>query len=676
MDAINPNAIPHALTSRAQWVVWRYEARESDSKPTKVPYQALRPQRKASSKAPHTWASFQQALTTAQKHDFNGIGYVFSPDDPFVGFDLDGILDDAGHVADWAQPWLKELATYVEISPSGHGIKGVAIGKLPGAGINAQIVEMYDQGRYFAITGQRFDDCPKEPHELNGTIDRLYAFAQQHKAKLDAEREQRRQQAYAQAALNDEADKVRNTPEGMRNDALNVAAFALAGFIPKGLLTEDAIVSALTSSAGTAGLGAAEIRSTLRSGMRAGEREARDVPPPADKQAGMPVQHTILPSAEHTESAIILERLHILGYSFRLNLCTDTVEVNGRPLSDITAAKIRMDLRDIGLHKKIKAAEDAYIAEAEKNAYHPVKDYLNGLKWDGRDHIGTLTSFLHSSDPPVEYADGSTCPLHVVYIYRWLIGAVAKALDARQNPMLVLDSIQGLGKSFLVKWLCSSLPAYFIEGPINVTDKDSDVRLMGRWLWEVSELDATTRKADQSALKAFITKEIVSVRKAYGRYDIIKPALASLVGTVNNTSGFLADESGSRRFMITRLEYIDRRYTEIDIDQLWAQAVHLYRSGEQWALTSEEAQAQQATNERYEVETTLDDWIERYYVFDPSYTTPVSLADVLVELARADIRLSGSERMQAAELARSLSRHGAKRVHTRQGKRWIGLLSL
>jgi putative DNA primase/helicase len=332
-----------------------------------------------------------------------------------------------------------------------------------------------------------------------------------------------------------------------------------------------------------------------------------------------------------------------------------------------------MDLRDIGLTKKLRAAEDAYVAEAEKNAYHPVRDYLNNLTWDERDHIYAVAACIESDDPPILYADGTQLPLHAVYLRRWLIGAVAKALDGKQNPMLVLDGAQGCGKSTFVKWLCSGLPGYFIEGAINVQDKDSDVRLISRWIWEVSELDATTRKADQSALKAFITKEIVSVRKAYGRHDIIKPGLASLIGTVNNTSGFLADESGSRRFMITHLTAISWNYTALDINQIWAQAVALYKSGERWMLAGVETQAQRSANERYEVDTVLDDWIERSFVFEPEATSHISLADILIALAVDDVRLSGSERMQAAELARTLVRHGAKRIHTRAGKRWIGL---
>lgn len=270
--------IPEALRSRDQWVVWRSEPREKGGKPTKVPYQAYWPERKASSNAPRTWASVEKAIETAAKHGFDGIGYVFSPDDPFVGFDFDDVLADDGTLADWAIAWLQELTTYVEVSPSGHGVKGIAIGKLPGGGINAGCVELYDQGRYFAITGRRYDSFPEQPLPLNGQIDRLYAFAQQEKARYEADREQHRRESYALGALRSEVDKVRGAPSGTRNDALNRAAFALAQFMNEGLLTEDAIVDALASAAGDAGLGPAEIRGTLRSGIRAGSQETRAIP--------------------------------------------------------------------------------------------------------------------------------------------------------------------------------------------------------------------------------------------------------------------------------------------------------------------------------------------------------------------------------------------------------------
>ena len=388
------------------------------------------------------------------------------------------------------------------------------------------------------------------------------------------------------------------------------------------------------------------------------------------KKAGVYVLPPVAP--EQPESTLLIDRLTALGFTFRLNLCGGNVEVNGKALDEITMAEVRVALRDAGLVKKIKAAEDAYLAEARRNSYHPVREYLDGLVWDGADHITTLTGFMRSSDPPIVYSTGVKSPLHHVYLYRWLIGAVAKAYTGAQNPMLVWDGPQGCGKSTAARWLCP-LPGYFIEGAINVGDKDSLVRLMSAWVWEVAELDATTRKADQSALKDFITKEVVTVRKSYGRTDFKGPALASLIGTLNNTSGFLADESGSRRFMITKLDHIDFRYQDIDRDQLWAQAVACYRGGEQWQLQGEEALAQAKHNEGYEVETVLTDWLERSFDFNPEYDTAYTLADIIAAMESDGFKISGSERSQAMEMSRVLKRKHCRVDHTRSGNRWYGL---
>lgn len=388
------------------------------------------------------------------------------------------------------------------------------------------------------------------------------------------------------------------------------------------------------------------------------------------KKAGVMVLPPVAP--EQPQSVAIIDRLATLGFTFRLNMCSDSIEVNGRKISDVTAAEIRVALRDAGMAKQIAAAEDAYVAEAKRNAYHPIKEYLNGLVWDGDDHITRLTRCMESSDPPIVYSSGVKAPLHHVYIYRWLIGAAAKALDAHQLAMLVLDGIQDLGKSSLARWLCAGMPDYFIESAIKVEDKDTEVRLIDRWIWEVSELDATTRKADQSALKAFITKKEVTVRKAYGRYEITKPALAALIGTLNNSTGFLTDDTGNRRFMITWLTSLDFRYTEIDVNQLWAQAVHLYRANEPWKLVGEERATQNTINKRYEVETVLSDWLDKFFIFDPESTdTLFSLADILSAM-ESEYRPSGSERAQAMELARVLTSKGAQKVETRNGKRWTG----
>jgi predicted P-loop ATPase len=200
-----------------------------------------------------------------------------------------------------------------------------------------------------------------------------------------------------------------------------------------------------------------------------------------------------------------------------------------------------MQLRDAGM-TRTKEAEDAYLAFAWHNRYHPIKDYLSSLAWDGQPHIKNLSE--HFSD---EYS------MFPVWLRKWLIGSCAKVFmtprEPVQVPMLVLDGEQNLGKSQFTKYLCKPVYEYYYEGAINPDEKDCLIRVASKWIWEVSELGATTRKADQEALKAFLTYETVRVRRPYGKHDIEKTALATFIGTVNNYSGLFSDPTGSRRYL-------------------------------------------------------------------------------------------------------------------------------
>ena len=139
---------------------------------------------------------------------------------------------------------------------------------------------------------------------------------------------------------------------------------------------------------------------------------------------------------------------------------------------------------------------------------------------------------------------------------------------------------------------------------------------------EVGELGSTTRKADVDALKAFITRGEVTVRAPYGHFDLVKPAMASLVGTINNTDGFLNDPSGSRRFYVVTLKEIDWAYsTEVDVNQLWAQAVALYNAGHTGRLNQAEKVVQRAMNGGYELTSPVEDYISQYFEItrDPAH---------------------------------------------------------
>ena len=169
--------VPDDLTERDQWVLWRYEEREG--RRTKVPYQVGR--RRASSTDPTTWNSFEAVINEWRRAQnwYTGPGFVFSASDPFCGIDLDDALDDRGNVRPWAQRIVERFSdTYMEISPSGQGIKIWARGSVPanlgGVSVGDGQIEIYDRSRYFAVTGRVFRGAPQQIEDHATDILALY----------------------------------------------------------------------------------------------------------------------------------------------------------------------------------------------------------------------------------------------------------------------------------------------------------------------------------------------------------------------------------------------------------------------------------------------------------------------------------------------------------------------
>ena len=157
--------IPIELTERKQWICWKYEQKEGREKPTKVPYNPITGYHAKSTDAT-TWCTFETALKNLEK--FDGIGFVFSKDDPYVGIDLDNVLDEKGDFKfKDAQDIFEMCNSYTEISPSKKGIHILIKAKLSEKG--ARNVEenlprgmcekeMYESGRYFTVTGNQLGE--------------------------------------------------------------------------------------------------------------------------------------------------------------------------------------------------------------------------------------------------------------------------------------------------------------------------------------------------------------------------------------------------------------------------------------------------------------------------------------------------------------------------------------
>lgn len=144
--------VPRELRALPQWVCWRREERNGRS--TKVPYASTG--HKASVTDPSTWCGFAEAVAVS---GFDGVGFVLTADDPFVGVDLDHCIDDAGQITPEAQAIVNELSSYTEVTPSGRGLRMFVRGSLPAGRRKKGDVEVYDSARFLTVTG----------HDLAGT---------------------------------------------------------------------------------------------------------------------------------------------------------------------------------------------------------------------------------------------------------------------------------------------------------------------------------------------------------------------------------------------------------------------------------------------------------------------------------------------------------------------------
>jgi len=155
----DPAHVPLALRERPQWVCWKFIKREG--KPTKCPVNP-RDGGRADSTDPSTWTSFDDAVAAWRASGrYAGVGFVFAPDDPFTGIDLDGCIAGNGVIVASAREILESLNSYTEISPSGRGVKVFIIGTKPdGCGCKSKKIEgyketeVYSSERFFTVTGR------------------------------------------------------------------------------------------------------------------------------------------------------------------------------------------------------------------------------------------------------------------------------------------------------------------------------------------------------------------------------------------------------------------------------------------------------------------------------------------------------------------------------------------
>ncbi len=171
---VDKDRLPPDLCALPQWVVWRYEEpRRPGDKWTKMPYTPGTTNR-AKTNDHTTWRSFSEAWTAYETGGYDGVGFVFSADDPFVGVDLDAGYDpERQEYSERARDVMLLLNSYSELSTSGTGVHVVVRGRLPFNGSNQGWIETYQSLRFFAMTGCAVEGLPAAPEERQAEIDAM-----------------------------------------------------------------------------------------------------------------------------------------------------------------------------------------------------------------------------------------------------------------------------------------------------------------------------------------------------------------------------------------------------------------------------------------------------------------------------------------------------------------------
>lgn len=309
------------------------------------------------------------------------------------------------------------------------------------------------------------------------------------------------------------------------------------------------------------------------------------------------------------------------GQNFRVHTVEDI---------DLTLCAAYLEQYD--LKPAIEKVDRAITAAALHNRVHPARDWFNSLKWDG---VPRLDNWL------IYYAGCTTEDEKYVRAIgsKWLMAAVACVMQPgyKFDHMLILEGPEGRGKSTMLKALATINGVDYFTDQVTVSklrDKDSSLMLLGKLIIEFPEVNGQMRKhEDMDDFKAWLTFTHDSVRRPFARKVSKFPRQFVPAGTLNPRLSWLDDPTGGRRFWpVTVGEKLDIEALNHDKEQLWAEAVTRFKTGEErlWLENDIWAIAESIRDERRVYDVWHDDIYKTVQHMD-FVTTNEILADLGVE---------------------------------------------
>lgn len=339
-----------------------------------------------------------------------------------------------------------------------------------------------------------------------------------------------------------------------------------------------------------------------------------------------------------------------------LNAMTGETYFGGVPMHETFIHDIRAHGDKVfGYTPSTQDVEAAIATSVKDRQFHPIQQYLRSVDWDGVERLSSMAR---------DYL-GSESALHADLVRKWMISAVARALNpgCKVDTALMLHGEQGYFKSTFFTILGGPWHA---DSPIDIANKDSYQQIHAAWIYEFAELENVVTGRAESRLKAWLTSTHDMFRAPYAKAVERKPRSCVICGTTNRKN-FLTDDTGSRRFWIVSVSReIPRGLLAEMRDQLWAEAVVSYEAGDTWWLDRDAERQREAANADYQDE---DPWREPIEAFLRPAITETTVAEVLGEALKLDF--SRQDHFAQRRVGRVLSQMGWQKIReTSPPRRW------
>ena len=304
---------------------------------------------------------------------------------------------------------------------------------------------------------------------------------------------------------------------------------------------------------------------------------------------------------------------------------------------------------------------------ADANQYNPVVSWVTSREWDGVSRIDDLYGTI------VENRELCTKELKETVVRRWMIGAIAAAfspMGAMVRGVLVFQGEQYTGKTRWIEALApKELDLIKTGRSLVVHDKDSVKQILSSWISELGELDATFKKSDIAALKAFITSDMDELRRPYAAAESQYARRTVFAASVND-SKFLQDDTGNSRFMVIPIVSLNHGHT-LDMQQVWAEIYEMWKAGEKHYLSAEEMTLLNGHNENFTATDPIFEMIASHLAWESFSETTckwMQVSDVLRWIGK-----DNPSKFEAISAGKSIKRLNGGRYRKSNGKQLVAV---